>query len=179
MTKDCLVYVTTFPNVYLLASFSSLNSLDTLFPTNPVSSFRSKFWYFLRKLQRVKKANGQIIACNEIFEKHPTVTKNYGIWIRYQSRTGYHNAYKEYRDTTMNGAVDQMYTEMASRHRVRSPCIQIIRTGVVPASKCKRANTLQFHDSKIKFPLTRKVLRPESRTYKSTFKANRPSVAMF
>lgn len=118
---------------------------------------RSKFWYFLRKLQRVKKMNGQIIACNEIFEKNPLVTKNYGIWIRYQSRTGYHNAYKEYRDTTMNGAVYQLYQEMASRHRVRAPCLQIIRTAIVPAALCKRANTLQFHDSKIKFPLTRKA----------------------
>jgi large subunit ribosomal protein L18Ae len=36
--------------------------------------------------------------------------------------------YKEYRDTTLNGAVDQMYSEMASRHRVRFPCIQV-RTG--------------------------------------------------
>ena len=25
------------------------------------------------------------------------------------SRTGYHNAYKEYRDTTLNGAVEQLY----------------------------------------------------------------------
>jgi ribosomal protein L20A (L18A) len=38
---------------------------------------------------------------------------------------GYHNMYKEYRDTTLNGAVDQMYSEMASRHRVRFPCIQV------------------------------------------------------
>jgi large subunit ribosomal protein L18Ae len=35
--------------------------------------------------------------------------------------------------------------------------VQIIRTATVPAAMCKRANTLQFHDSKIKFPLTRKV----------------------
>lgn len=34
---------------------------------------RSKFWYFLRKLKKVKKSNGQIIAVNEIFEKNPTV----------------------------------------------------------------------------------------------------------
>jgi hypothetical protein len=32
--------------------------------------------------------------------------------------------------------------------------LQIIKTATVPASACKRANTLQFHDSKIKFPLT-------------------------
>jgi large subunit ribosomal protein L18Ae len=34
---------------------------------------RSKFWYFLRKLKKVKKSNGQIITVNEIFEEHPTV----------------------------------------------------------------------------------------------------------
>ena len=28
----------------------------------------------------------------------------------------------------INGGVEQMYTEMASRHRVRFPCIQIIKT---------------------------------------------------
>lgn len=48
-------------------------------------------------------------CCPQIFEKYPTKIKNYGIWVRYQSRTGYHNAYKEYRDTTLNGAVQQLY----------------------------------------------------------------------
>jgi len=42
--------------------------------------------------------------------------------------------YKEYRDITLNGAVEQMYTEMASRHRVRFPCIQIIKTATSPRS---------------------------------------------
>eukprot|EP00882_Tetradesmus_deserticola_P000165 GHRQ01000186.1.p1 GENE.GHRQ01000186.1~~GHRQ01000186.1.p1 ORF type:complete len:183 (+),score=80.72 GHRQ01000186.1:35-583(+) len=139
---------------------------------------KSKFWYFLRKLRRVKKANGQIIAANEIFERKPTTVKNFGIWVRYQSRTGYHNMYKEYRDTTLNGAVDQMYSEMASRHRVRFPCIQIIKTATVPAAACKRANTLQFHDSKIRFPLTRRLSRPSAPQFRSLYKATRPSVAM-
>ncbi|CAK9166400.1 unnamed protein product [Ilex paraguariensis] len=97
-----------------------------LWATNEVRA-KSKFWCFLRKLKKVKKSNGQMLAINEIFEKNPTTVKNYGIWLRYQSRTGYHNMYKEYRDTTLNGAVEQMYTEMASRHRVRSHCIQICR----------------------------------------------------
>jgi large subunit ribosomal protein L18Ae len=79
----------------------------------------------------------------QIFERKPTTVKNYGIWVRYQSRTGYHNMYKEYRDVTLNGAVGQLYQEMASRHRVRLPCIQIIKTATVPASACKRPNTLQ------------------------------------
>ncbi|KAK5803186.1 hypothetical protein PVK06_030827 [Gossypium arboreum] len=58
-----------------------------------------------------------------IFEKNPTKIKNYGIWLRYQSRTGYHNMYKKYRDTTLKGVVEQKYTEIASRHRVRFLCI--------------------------------------------------------
>lgn len=45
----------------------------------------------------------------QIFERKPTSVKNYGIWLRYQSRTGYHNMYKEFRDVTLNGAVEQMY----------------------------------------------------------------------
>ena len=140
---------------------------------------KSKFWYFLRKLRRVKKANGQVLAVNEIFEKKPTTTKNFGIWVRYQSRTGYHNMYKEFRDLTLNGAVSQLYQEMASRHRVRYPCLQIIKTATVPASACKRPNVQQFHDSKIRFPLTRKVVRASSAEHKSLYKAKRPSVAMF
>uniref|UniRef100_M4E2H7 Large ribosomal subunit protein eL20 domain-containing protein n=1 Tax=Brassica campestris TaxID=3711 RepID=M4E2H7_BRACM len=123
-----------------------------LWATNEVRA-KSKFWYFLRKLKKVKKSNGQMLAINEIFEKNPTTIKNFGIWLRYQSRTGYHNMYKESRDTTLNGAVEQMYTEMASRHRVRFPCIQIIKTATVPAKLCKRESTKQFHNSKIKFPL--------------------------
>jgi large subunit ribosomal protein L18Ae len=71
----------------------------------------------------------------QIFERNPTTVKNYGIWVRYQSRTGYHNSYKEYRDTTLNGAVEQMYQEMGSRHRVRAPCLQIIKTATITAAQ--------------------------------------------
>lgn len=53
--------------------------------------------------------------------------------------TGFHNAYKEYRDTTLNGAVEQMYQEMGSRHRVRSPCIQIIKTATITAAQVRAA----------------------------------------
>eukprot|EP01026_Neomeris_dumetosa_P070715 TRINITY_DN70808_c0_g1_i2.p3 TRINITY_DN70808_c0_g1~~TRINITY_DN70808_c0_g1_i2.p3 ORF type:complete len:182 (-),score=1.66 TRINITY_DN70808_c0_g1_i2:753-1298(-) len=145
---------------------------------DPVKA-KSKFWYFLKKLRRVKKANGQIIAVNEIFERKPTTTKNYGIWLRYQSRTGFHNAYKEFRDITLNGAVEQLYSEMASRHRVRYPQIWIIKTATVKPSECKKVSVTQFHNSKIKFPITRKMMRPSSPQYKTTFKARRPNAAIF
>ena len=119
-----------------------------------------------------------MLDLSQIFERNPTTIKNYGIWLRYQSRTGYHNMYKEYRDTTLNGAVEQMYNEMASRHRVRSPCIQIIKTATVDFKLCKRDNTKQFHNSKIKFPLVNRKVRPPTRKLKTTFRASRPNLFM-
>ncbi|KAL4561384.1 hypothetical protein LXL04_033550 [Taraxacum kok-saghyz] len=62
------------------------------------------------------------------------------------SRTGYHNMYKEYRDTTLNGSIEQM---------------------------CKRESTKQFHNCKIKFPLVFKKVRPPTRKLKTTYKAHR------
>ncbi|URE20079.1 TSPc [Musa troglodytarum] len=117
-----------------------------LWATNEVRA-KSKFWYFLRKLKKVKKSNGQVLAINEIFERKPTKIKNYGIWLRYQSRTGYHNMYKEYRDTTLNGSVEQMYNEMASRHRVRCHCIQIIKTATIPSKLSMEANVVSSSSS--------------------------------
>lgn len=37
-----------------------------LWAQDPVCA-KSKFWYFLRKLRKVKKANGQILSCNEVW----------------------------------------------------------------------------------------------------------------
>lgn len=138
---------------------------------------KSKFWYFLSRLKKVKKANGQILACNEIFEEDVTSIKNFGIWIRYQSRTGFHNAYKEYREVSMNKAVDALYEEMASRHRVRAPCLQIIKIAQVADADVKRDNTIQFLGVKepVSFPVINKVLRHDSKSQKTTFKYKRPN----
>jgi large subunit ribosomal protein L18Ae len=82
--------------------------------------------------------------------------------------------YKEYRDTSLNSAVEQMYVEMASRHRARRSCIQIIKTAIVAAKKVKQARVAQYHDSKLKFKLFHRLPRPQSKAYASTFKAKRP-----
>eukprot|EP00741_Cyanophora_paradoxa_P002667 tig00000615_g2588.t1 len=145
-----------------------------IFAKNDVVA-RSRFWYYLSQLHKLKKYKGQILSCKEIFEKKPDVIKNYGIWIRYNSRSGTHNMYKEYRETTLTNSISRMYAEMASRHRARFSSIQIIRTGVIPTSQCRRSNTLQFLTSKIKFPLPHKVVRPAQKKFVTTFKAKRPS----
>ncbi|GFP99478.1 60S ribosomal protein l18a-3 [Phtheirospermum japonicum] len=139
-----------------------------LWATNEVRA-KSKFWYFPRKLKKVKKSNyGQILDINEIFEKNPTTIKNYEIWLRYQSRTGYHNMYKEYLDTTLNGGVEQIYTVMASRHRVHPHSIQIVKTATILAKLYKRESTKHFYNSRIKFPLVFKKVRPPTRKLMTT-----------
>merc|ERR1711998_115892 len=102
-----------------------------LFAPNSVVA-RSRFWYYLSLLKKVKKANGEVIQVSEIFEKNPNTVKNFGMWLRYDSRSGTHNMYKEYRDLKLTGAVEKMYAELASRHRCRKSSIHIIKTCIVP-----------------------------------------------
>ena len=49
----------------------------------------------------------------------------------------------------------------------------------MPAAACKRDNTKQFHDSKLRFPLTHKLVRPSAPEHRSLYKAKRPTTAMF
>jgi large subunit ribosomal protein L18Ae len=95
-----------------------------VFASNDVVA-KSRFWYFLMKLRKVKKSNGEVVALNKIHEKRPLKVKNFGIWIRYDSRSGTHNMYKEYREMTRADAVEALYKDMAARHRARFRTIHV------------------------------------------------------
>merc|ERR1712137_1179255 len=127
-----------------------------LFADNTVVA-RSRFWYYMSLMKKVKRANGEIVSVKEIFEKNPNHVKNYAMWLRYDSRSGTHNMYKEYRDTTLNSAVEQMYEELSGRHRARKSSVQIVKTAELKASECKRPVTLQFHKNDISFRLPHRV----------------------
>lgn len=86
---------------------------------------KSRFWYFLRQLKKFKKSTGEIVSVKAIPEKSPVKIKNFGIWLRYDSRSGTHNMYREYRDLTVSGAVTQCYRDMGARHRARAHSIQV------------------------------------------------------
>lgn len=65
-------------------------------------------------------------CCNDqIHEKRPQKVKNFGIWIRYDSRSGTHNMYKEYREMSRTEAVEALYQDMAARHRARFRSIHV------------------------------------------------------
>lgn len=97
-----------------------------IFAPNEVVA-KSRFWYFLRQLHKVKKASGEIVAVNVISEAKPLKVKNFGVWIRYDSRSGTHNMYKEYRELSRVDAVEALYQDMAARHRARFRSIHILR----------------------------------------------------
>merc|ERR1711981_1240819 len=118
---------------------------------------KSRFWKFLSYYQKINKEVGEVLECAEVHEKHPGCVKNYGIWIRYDSRSTSENMYREYRDISLPLAVTQMYREMAARHRARPGSIQVLRTKQVKSNECRRPQNKAMHDPNIKFPLPRRA----------------------
>merc|ERR1711908_212203 len=129
-----------------------------LFTKNETQA-KSRFWYFIRRIVKMKRANGEILSIREIFEKKPEKVATYGIWVRYDSRSGTTNMYKEYTALSQNEAVAPMSQEMAGRHRARFSSIHIIKVAELEASKCIRANIKQFLKANIAFPLPHRVSR--------------------
>eukprot|EP01098_Paradermamoeba_levis_P016376 TRINITY_DN8822_c0_g1_i1.p1 TRINITY_DN8822_c0_g1~~TRINITY_DN8822_c0_g1_i1.p1 ORF type:complete len:192 (+),score=57.77 TRINITY_DN8822_c0_g1_i1:50-577(+) len=136
---------------------------------------KSRFWYFLGQLHKIKRSHGEILAVNQIYERKPLKVKNFGIFLRYNSRGGTHNVYKEFRDLTRAGAVNKLYMDMAARHRTAFRSIQILDVKEIPASKTRRPSTQQFHDSGIKFPLPHRHLRVPLKRFHRRFRPVRPN----
>ena len=84
--------------------------------------------------------------------------------------------YKEYRDTSLAGAVSQMYVELAGRHSARAESIQIIRTAVVHEKDLRRAQTSQFNEKKIAFPQMHRLKRAPNKDLRTLYKASRPTL---
>ena len=144
-----------------------------IFAPNEVVA-KSRFWYFLGRLRKIKKANGEIVSVNQIHEKRPQKVKNFGIWIRYDSRSGTHNMYKEYREMSRTEAVDALYQDMAARHRSRFRQIHILKVVEVEKSAdIRRPYIKQLLVKNLKFPLPHRVNKASSKG--KIFSATRPS----
>ena len=137
---------------------------------------KSKFWYFMKKLDKVKKASGQILAIHEIHDRDPSKVKTYGIVCTYKSKYGYHNLYKEFRSTSLNGAVAQLTSEMCGRHKAQRESLVIVRTCILKGDiehVAKRNYIKQIMKPGMKFPLLTKHIRP-SPAYRKIFRPSRP-----
>merc|ERR1712141_823258 len=78
-----------------------------LFAPDPIAA-KSRFWYFVSYYKKVNKTAGEIVSVKKVAEKSPTLVKNVGIWLRYDSRSGSHNMYREYRSTHISDAVTEL-----------------------------------------------------------------------
>lgn len=141
-----------------------------LFASNEVIA-KSRFFYFLRKMKKVKRSAGEIVSISEVYERSPLKIKNFGVWLRYDSRSGTHNMYKEYRELTRTAAVAACYQDMAARHRARFSSIQIIKVQEVKASDVRRPYIKQLITPDLKFPLPHHV----ARRFKPIFAGKRPT----
>ncbi|KAI9660002.1 MAG: 60S ribosomal protein L20 [Bathelium mastoideum] len=143
-----------------------------IFAPNDVVA-KSRFWYFLAKLRKIKKANGEIVSLNKIAEKRPQKVKNFGIWIRYDSRSGTHNMYKEYREMSRTDAVHALYQDMAAQHRARFRTIHILKVVEIEKTEdVKRPYIKQLLTKNLKFPLPHRVPK---RSTKKIFAPSRPA----
>ncbi|GAN04710.1 60S ribosomal protein L18A [Mucor ambiguus] len=115
-----------------------------IFAPNDVVA-KSRFWYFLKKLRKVKKAAGEIVSLNKISEKRPEQIKNFGIWIRYDSRSGTHNI-----------------------------SVQIIRVAEVKDADVRRQYIKQLLTPKLAFPLPHRLANVEKK-HRALFVAKRPT----
>lgn len=116
------------------------------------------------------------MSVNEIFERKTGTIRNIGIAFKYESRKGMINMYKEFRSTTLCGAVSQLYNEMAGRHGGRSETIHIIKTVVLQAKDCVRPKSIQFNETSLRYPKITDGKRAPTATHRSTFTASRPTV---
>ncbi|XP_043825420.1 60S ribosomal protein L18a-like [Dromiciops gliroides] len=123
---------------------------------------KSRFWDFVSQLKKMNKSSGEIVYCGQVFEETLLQEKNFGIWLCYNSRSGTHNMYREYRDPTPAGVVTQCYRDMGAHHHARAHSIQIMKVEEIPASKCRRPAV----------PLPHRVL---PRQHKPRFTTKRPN----
>eukprot|EP01060_Flectonema_neradi_P022024 TRINITY_DN301_c0_g1_i2.p1 TRINITY_DN301_c0_g1~~TRINITY_DN301_c0_g1_i2.p1 ORF type:complete len:184 (+),score=42.60 TRINITY_DN301_c0_g1_i2:55-606(+) len=122
---------------------------------------KTKFWKFMREYHKVKRANGEVFGVREIKEKRPGVIKNFGVQLRWYSRTGPVNTSKEMRDTHLSRAVSRIFNDLAGQHRASFSNVQVIRTCTKDAKDCTRPPVTQFHNSKISFPIIHRVRVPK------------------
>ena len=140
---------------------------------------RSRFWKLNKREHKLKRSHGEILKVQEVHEKTKNITKNFGIFLKYRSHTGVHNMFKEYRDVSMKGAIDQMYNEIAGNYKASAERVEIIKTTELKKEELKVRNPrcLQWSETEnIQYPLWKKSARPTHARYSNLFAKRRPVI---
>lgn len=125
-----------------------------IFARNDVVA-KSRFWYFI-STKKIKKTKGEILHLQNVTEKVYEKARVFAIWLRFTSRAGIHNMYKEFRAVSLIDAINSMYNEMASQHKAKYFSVQIIKTAeLTDEEQIKRPYVKQFLPNDVKFPIIR------------------------
>ena len=141
----------------------------------------SKFWKINRSLFKIKKSNGRVLKVQEVGEKSVNKIKNFGIFYKYRSHVGTHNSYKEVRATSLSAAMQILYAELGSNHKVDNTRIKIIKTSELKDNQLRVRNprcVSWLKTDKIAFPIWKKTARASEARYDSTYTTQRPVVYM-
>ena len=141
----------------------------------------SKFWRINRTLFKIKKSNGRILKVQEVGEKTSKVIKNYGIFFKYRSHVGTHNSYKEVRAISLSKALETLYSELGSNHKVDGSRIKIIKTVELTDKQLRVRNprcATWLKTENISFPLWKKTARSSEARFESLYTTERPVVYM-
>ena len=139
----------------------------------------SKFWKINRSLFKIKKSNGRVLKVQEIGEKCVNKIKNYGIFYKYRSLVGTHNSYKEVRAISLSQALEALYSELGSNHKVDGTRIKIIKTTELRKDQLRQRKprcVSWLKTDKISFPIWKKTARTSEARYHSNYTTRRPVV---
>ena len=107
--------------------------------------------------------------------------KNYGIFYKYRSHVGTHNAYKEVRAISLSKALETLYAELGSNHSVDGTRVKVIKTVELKDNQLRTRNPrcqTWLKTDTISFPLWKKTARASEARFESLYTTRRPVVYM-
>ena len=114
-----------------------------------------------------------------MLDPEPKRVKNFGFWLKYRSRSGTHNMYKEYRALTIEVAAQKLFNDMAGRHKAKGANIHIIDVREISDHEVKRDRIKQFLEPNLKFKNPFKVPRAATRRQFRVFTKKPISTRMY
>ena len=128
-------------------------------------------------MHKLKRAACKVLKVTKIEEKNTKTVKAYGIYFHYHDRTGFRNAFKEFRDVSLNGAMTQLVNEMAELQKIYGQSIQVIKTCIVGKNDIKKRDPRcgRFSNScGLAFPHWNHSVRPTDCSHRNKITASRP-----
>ena len=131
---------------------------------------KSKFWTLMRDKNKVKATKGDILSV-KVVKDRKIAARNYSVdCVYYSQKCGYTQMTKEFRDVSRSGAVSQAFNDLASKHRARFHCVDILGVKSIPAGECRRYIMAQYNKADLSFPLLHRRVQP-TRADRAIFQA--------